>query len=103
MRRDVSAHFDFYYYLRITYLWSRRIETRLRAKRPVLNSRQVQLWDFFSSLPGPDRLWGPSSLLSNRYRGQSGRGVKLTTHLHLVTTTCGVIPPLPNMSTLRVA
>jgi hypothetical protein len=36
---------------------------------------------FFSSLPRPDRLWGPPSLLFN---GGSGRDVKLTTHLHLV-------------------
>jgi hypothetical protein len=35
------------------------------------------------------RLWGPPSLLSNRYQdlfpmGQSGRGMKLTTHHHLL-------------------
>jgi hypothetical protein len=32
----------------------------------------------------PDRLWGQPSLLSNGYRCQSGRGVKLTTHLQIV-------------------
>jgi hypothetical protein len=26
-------------------------------------------WEFFSSTPCPDRLWGPPSLLSNGYRG----------------------------------
>jgi hypothetical protein len=26
-------------------------------------------WEFFSSPPRPDRLWGPSSLLSNGYQG----------------------------------
>jgi hypothetical protein len=46
-------------------------------------------WEFFSSTPCPDRFWGPPSLISNGYRGlshwvQSGRCVKLTTHLHLV-------------------
>jgi hypothetical protein len=35
----------------------------------------------FSSPYRPDRLWGPLNLLSNGYRGQSGLGVKLTTHL----------------------
>jgi hypothetical protein len=40
---------------------------------------------FFSSPQIPNRLWGPPSLLSNGYRGlfSRGRGVKLTTHLHL--------------------
>jgi len=49
----------------------------------------------------PDRLWSPSSLLYNGYQGLfpwelSGRGVKLTTHLHLVTNTWSYIstPPI---------
>jgi hypothetical protein len=46
-------------------------------------------WEFFSTPPRPDRRWGPPSLLSNEYQGlfpsgQSGRGAKLTTHLHPV-------------------
>jgi hypothetical protein len=44
---------------------------------------------FISSPQCPDRLWVSPNLLSNGYRGrfpreQSGRSVKLTTHLHLV-------------------
>jgi hypothetical protein len=44
---------------------------------------------FFSSPRRPDRLCGPITLLSSWYwwlffRGKCGRGVKLTTHLHLV-------------------
>jgi hypothetical protein len=46
-------------------------------------------WEFISSTPRPHRLWGTPSLLSNGYQGlflwgQSGWGVKLTTHFHLV-------------------
>jgi hypothetical protein len=39
---------------------------------------------FFSTPQRPDGHWCPPSLLSNRYRGQSGRRVKLIIHLHLV-------------------
>jgi hypothetical protein len=59
-------------------------------------------WEFFSSPLRPDRLRGPPNLLCNGYQGlfpleQSGRGVKLTTHLHLVARSImrGAIPPLP--------
>jgi hypothetical protein len=59
-------------------------------------------WGFFSSPPCPDRIWGVPSLLSNGYQGlfpwgQSGRGVKLTTHFHLVPRSRmhRIIPPLP--------
>jgi hypothetical protein len=58
-------------------------------------------WEFFSATPCPERLWGPPTLLSNEYQGllpcwSSGRGVKLTTHLHLVPRSRmrGAIPPL---------
>jgi hypothetical protein len=56
------------------------------ARRPGFDTRQK---GFFSTPHSSDRLWGPSSLLSNVYgqlftRDKSGRGVKLITHLHLV-------------------
>jgi hypothetical protein len=46
-------------------------------------------WEFFSPPPRPERLWGLPTLVSNGYQGLfpwglSGRGVKLTSHLHLV-------------------
>jgi hypothetical protein len=51
--------------------------TDVRVRVPV-GSR------IFSSPHRPDRIWGPPSLISNEYRGQflrgqSGKGVKLTT------------------------
>jgi hypothetical protein len=56
------------------------------------------------------RLWGPFILLSSGYRrlfsqGQSGRGVKLTTHLHLVPRLLmrGAVPPLPQTYSWRGA
>jgi hypothetical protein len=50
----------------------------------------------FSSPRRPDRLWGPTNLLFNGYRGKSGRVVKLTTHLQLLPwlRKCGSIHPL---------
>jgi hypothetical protein len=45
------------------------------------DSQQVR---FFSFPQYPDQLWGPISLLSNGYKGLSGWGVMLTTHLYLV-------------------
>jgi hypothetical protein len=65
---------------------------------------------FFSTPQCPDRLWGPPSLPSSGHRvlfprGQSGRPVKLTIHLHLAPRSRkrGSIPPLPHMSSWRSA
>jgi hypothetical protein len=65
---------------------------------------------FFTSPCYPERLWGPLSLISNGYRGLfprgwTGRGVKLTTHLHLVPRSrkCGPIHPLPHTPSWRSA
>jgi len=41
------------------------IVTRLRTGRVGLNSRRGHWWNFFSSPPRSNRLWGSPSLLSN--------------------------------------
>jgi hypothetical protein len=62
-------------------------------------------WEYFSSPPHRDRLWGPPSLLSNGYQGLLPWGVKLTTHLYLVPKSRmrGAITPLPNTPSRRGA
>jgi hypothetical protein len=76
---------------------------RLRAVRQrgwISNPDRVQR---FSSPRRPDRLWGAHSLLSNGTGasfpggGKSGRGVKLTTRLQLLSRSrkCGYIHSLP--------
>jgi hypothetical protein len=66
-------------------------------------------WEFFSSPPRPDLFWGPPRILFNGYQSLSlevnGRGLKLTTHLHLVPRSRmrGAIPPLPNTPPWRGA
>jgi hypothetical protein len=77
--------------------------TRPRAKRPVFDSRQGQI--FFPWPPRSERLLGQPSLLPTGCRGlfrpevKRGRCVKMTTHLHLVSRSRirGVTPPLRHM------
>jgi hypothetical protein len=64
----------------------------------------------FFSPRRPDRLWGPSSLLTNGHqvlfpRGYSGKGVKLTTYLQLVarSSTWRFIQPFPHTLSWRNA
>jgi hypothetical protein len=54
---------------------------------------------YFFSPKCPGRLWGPPNLLFIVYRRKSGRGVKLTSHLHVVPRLklSGAIPPVPHM------
>jgi len=62
------------------------IVTRLRAGRPGFSSRQGQWRDSFSPPPQTDRIWGPQTSYPMGTGGsspeESGRGVKLPTHLH---------------------
>jgi len=52
-------------------------------------------WECSFPPPHSDRFWGPPSLLSDSYQGLF-RGVKLTTHRHLMPRSrmLGAIPPL---------
>jgi hypothetical protein len=58
------------------------------AVQPGFVTRQGQK-DCFFTPQRPDRFWSPPASYSigrgSFHRGQSGQGVKLTTHLHLVT------------------
>jgi hypothetical protein len=62
------------------------IATQLRAEWPSSRgSISCRCKRFFHSPQRRGRVWGPPSLLYNRYRGLRGRGVKLTTYPHLVS------------------
>jgi len=67
--------------------------SKLRARRSVhRGSAPGGGWEFFSSTQRPHWLWAPFSLLSNVCREffpweWSGRGVKLTAHLHLLSNS----------------
>jgi hypothetical protein len=72
----------------------------------------IGVWgsEYFSSPPCPDCLWGPPSHLFKSCQvlfpwEQSGRDVKLTTHLHIVPRSRlhGTIPPFPNTPSGRGA
>jgi hypothetical protein len=74
-------------------LWSRNnsVAQRWSTGWMIGGSSPGRGWEFFSSPPRPEPLWGPSSLLSHGYQGlfpwgKSGRGVKLTTHLQSPNT-----------------
>jgi hypothetical protein len=59
---------------------------------------------FLSPPCRPDRFWGVPSLLSNGYRGLSGRSVKLTTHLLVPRSIIRESThPLPHASSWRSA
>jgi hypothetical protein len=58
-------------------------------------------WEFFSSLARPNRLWGPPSLLSNRYRGTLSQEVKWLGHEpdHSLTSCADVMNAWSHIST----
>ena len=61
----------------------------LCARRTIRGSSSATSKRFLCHPMCPDRFWDTSSLILNGYRGsfpgENGRGVKLTTHLHLVS------------------
>jgi hypothetical protein len=97
--------FQLWHYCSVSYHVQQNTSVKHGTQRGSPNSiLRNEQWEFFSSLPCPDRLWGPSSLLYNGHRGL-GQGVKLTNHLHLVpwSRMRGAIPPLPSTPSWRGA
>jgi len=83
-----SLSWQYVFWLQMT-CRSASIKSGLWAGQLGFNSWEGQQWDFFSPPLCADQLWSPLSLLSNGFQElspwwYSGRGMKLTTHLHLV-------------------
>jgi hypothetical protein len=87
---NIQVHWDSYL-LSAQLVWGNRISIWIKGLHSYCSF----------SLQRPERLWCPPRLLTNGYMGLfpwglSGRGVKLTTHLQLVSRSRmhGAIPPL---------
>jgi len=52
----------------VTISFSNNVLRHVVSKQVIIN-HLGKGWEFFSSSPHPERLWGPPSLLSNGYRG----------------------------------
>jgi len=99
-----ANHKKYYFFCLQFYplFWSCVAQWYNAVLRAGWTSRPGRGLEFFTSPPRQDRLWSPPSLLTNWYQGlfpwrQSGQGVKLTTHFHLVPSSRmrWAIPPLP--------
>jgi hypothetical protein len=99
---EISFEHIGYLFCRVAYS---RYSEGLRVGRPRGRVRTPVGETFFSSPSRPERLWGPSSLLSKEHQGifpRSRRGVRMTTQEQLSRSRIrGSIHPLPHTSSWR--
>jgi hypothetical protein len=69
------------------FMWIYRVRSlSLKYKFSFIIEIFISRYWFFSPRR-PERLWGSPNPLPNGYRGWSGRGMKLTTHLQLMSSS----------------